>query len=134
VFVKELRCLKCGREYAPTKNLYTCKRGGKLDVLYDYDAIAGKIDKETLAKRPAGVWKYREFLPIDDPKNIACFRLVSGCVIKRAELMDCIFRPPWFTSHALLSRFWEEVTESNPSSMVRFDTEIGSSYITREKL
>jgi len=70
VFLKELRCLKCGREYAPTRDLYTCKCGGKLEVLYDYDAIAGEIDKETLAKRPAGVWKYREFLPIDDPKNI----------------------------------------------------------------
>lgn len=70
MFVKGLRCLKCGQKYAPTKGLYTCRCGGRLEVLYDYDGIAGKIDKRTLVKRPVGVWRYRELLPVDDLKNI----------------------------------------------------------------
>lgn len=71
MFVEELKCLKCGRKHAPTKGLYTCKKcGGKLEILYDYDAIAEKINKKELAKRRAGVWKYFELLPVASRKNI----------------------------------------------------------------
>ncbi|KUO40016.1 MAG: hypothetical protein AVW06_02985 [Hadesarchaea archaeon DG-33-1] len=71
MFVKELKCLKCGKKHAPTKGLYTCKKcGGKLEIFYDYDGIADKINKKELEKRPPGVWKYIEFLPITDRKNI----------------------------------------------------------------
>ena len=71
MFVEKLRCLKCGRKHAPTKGLYTCKKcGGKLEILYDYDAIAEKISKKKLAKRRAGVWKYFELLPMTSRKNI----------------------------------------------------------------
>lgn len=71
MFVKGLRCLKCGKEYALTKGLYVCKKcGGKLDIFYDYDAIGEKVSKEVLKSRPPGVWKYAEFLPISDRKYI----------------------------------------------------------------
>jgi len=71
VFVRELRCLKCGRKHEPTKGLYVCEKcGGKLEILYDYDAVADKINKKELAKRPPGVWKYAEFLPIANRKNV----------------------------------------------------------------
>ncbi|MDI6820000.1 MAG: threonine synthase [Candidatus Hodarchaeaceae archaeon] len=69
--IKMLRCLKCGRAHEPARTLYTCEKcGGKLEIVYDYDAVAEKIDKKALAKRSMGVWKYRELLPVDDPKNI----------------------------------------------------------------
>jgi threonine synthase len=71
VFVREFKCLKCGRKHRPSKGLYVCEKcGGKLEILYDYGAIADKIDKKDLAKRPPGVWRYLEFLPITDRKNI----------------------------------------------------------------
>lgn len=71
MFVEELKCLKCGKKHAPTKGLYVCKKcGGKLEVFYDYDTIVDKINKKELTKRPLGVWKYLEFLPITDRKNI----------------------------------------------------------------
>lgn len=71
MFVEGLKCLKCGKEHAPTKGLYVCKKcGGKLDIFYDYDAIGEKVSKEGLVRRPPGVWKYAEFLPITDRKNI----------------------------------------------------------------
>jgi threonine synthase len=71
MFVKVLKCLRCKREHLPEKNLYVCKKcGGKLDIIYDYDAIAKKVNKKVLAGRPSGVWKYPEFLPIADSKNI----------------------------------------------------------------
>ncbi len=71
MFVEALKCLRCGREHTPAKNLYVCKRcGGKLEIRYDYDAISRRVDKRVLAKRRPGVWKYLELLPIADRKNI----------------------------------------------------------------
>jgi threonine synthase len=71
VHVEELKCLRCGRKYAPSKNLYVCDTcGGKLEIFYDYDAIVEEIDKRELSKRPMGIWKYSKFLPITDLKNI----------------------------------------------------------------
>jgi threonine synthase len=43
---------------------------GRLDISYDYDALRGSVNMETLSKRQRGVWKYRELLPVNDPKNI----------------------------------------------------------------
>jgi threonine synthase len=67
----ELRCFRCGRRYRPSRGLYTCgKCGGKLDVIYDYEAVAAKISRIELSKRRGGVWKYFELLPLARKKNI----------------------------------------------------------------
>jgi threonine synthase len=71
VFVDSLKCLKCGHSHEPTEKVYVCKKcGGKLDVLYDYDAISRKITRKKLVTRKPGVWKYLELLPIANDKNI----------------------------------------------------------------
>lgn len=67
----ELKCLRCGRVHHPAKNLYVCTScGGKLDVIYDYQAISDVINRGELAKRKNGVWKYYELLPLMGRKNI----------------------------------------------------------------
>lgn len=67
----ELKCLRCGRVHHPAKNLYVCTScGGKLDVIYDYQAISDVINRGELAKRKNGVWKYYELLPLMSRKNI----------------------------------------------------------------
>jgi len=67
----ELRCLRCGRRHRPSRGLYTCRKcGGKLDVIYDYEAVAAKISRIELSKRKGGVWKYFELLPLARKKNI----------------------------------------------------------------
>jgi len=69
--ILELRCLRCGRRHRPSRGLYTCgKCGGKLDVIYDYEAVAAKISRIELSKRRGGVWKYFELLPLARKKNI----------------------------------------------------------------
>ncbi len=71
MFVRALKCLMCGQKYKPTEKLYVCKKcGEKLDILYDYNKIAERVTKKELERRPAGVWKYQEFLPIAKSKNI----------------------------------------------------------------
>jgi threonine synthase len=39
-------------------------------VRYDLEALAGAVDKDTVAHRSGGFWKYREFLPVQDPTNV----------------------------------------------------------------
>ncbi len=43
---------------------------GRLDIYYDYSALATKVNKKTLNLRKPGVWKYREFLPIANKEAI----------------------------------------------------------------
>ena len=46
------------------------KAGKPLLVRYDLDGIRNAISKEDLAKRPADLWRYREFLPVRKKENI----------------------------------------------------------------
>ncbi len=64
-FVRKLRCRECGYEY-PIEPLHFCEYCfGPLEVDYDYDAISGALSRETIARRPKSMWRYRELLPID---------------------------------------------------------------------
>jgi threonine synthase len=72
--VKSLRCMICGREYRPETVSYTCPTcgpEGTLDVIYDYDLIAGRLTRERLAgRRERSIWRYAELLPVmpDGPR------------------------------------------------------------------
>jgi threonine synthase len=67
-FVLGLRCRECGAEY-PQEPLHVCDQCfGPLEVRYDYRAIGARLDRDTIASRPANLWRYRELLPVDgDP-------------------------------------------------------------------
>jgi len=66
-FVTGLKCVFCGAIYS-TRIPYTCPTcgiTGMLDVQYDYPAIAKRLTRRSLAKRPDySHWRYRELLPI----------------------------------------------------------------------
>jgi len=69
-FTRHLECSLTGDIY-PADELHNLSRAGKpLLVRYDLEALAKAIDKETLARRPSGMWRYREFLPVRDVGNI----------------------------------------------------------------
>jgi len=66
-----LRCVTCGRQFAPDEVLYTCPScgplTGTLDVLYDREWLAGRFSAAVLANRSEpSLWRYREILPIRD--------------------------------------------------------------------
>ena len=71
-FITQLTCARCGKIYEPDSGAIRCanRDDGRLDISYDYDAIANVLDSELLSKRERGVWKYKELLPIIDSKNI----------------------------------------------------------------
>src|SRR5687768_14337593 len=67
-FMKSLKCRECGREYRLTAT-HVCEFDfGPLEVVYDYDRIGSALSRETIAKRPETMWRYRELLPVaQDP-------------------------------------------------------------------
>ncbi len=66
--VKHLKCLICGKEYAPDEVAYVCPDHGNdgiLDVRYDYKLIGARISRESLAANPdTTVWRYKPLLPV----------------------------------------------------------------------
>ncbi len=68
LFVKYLRCSRCGREYSLVEKPVMCVKGdlGRLDIYYDYEAIEENVDKDVLVKRVFNMWRYMEFLPLPD--------------------------------------------------------------------
>lgn len=76
-FVMGLRCIDCGKEFAPEDGPTVCdecsQKGlfyGILDPVYDYAGIHKRVTREVLERRVSGFWKYFEFLPLDDTKHI----------------------------------------------------------------
>ncbi|MGH2799678.1 MAG: hypothetical protein ACRDM0_18890, partial [Thermoleophilaceae bacterium] len=77
-----LRCRHCGAD-APTAPLFVCSRCfGPLTATYDYARISAHLTRETVALRPATIWRYAELLPVEQPATdglaVGCSPLVAA--------------------------------------------------------
>ncbi len=71
MFAIQLRCEECAHTFPMNRPVNTCPDcGGLLDTEYDLDAIRRAFDLERALHRPATVWRWREFLPVADERNI----------------------------------------------------------------
>ena len=74
--VTGLRCRECGQDY-PVAPVHVCELCfGPLEVEYDYALIRRSLSRQTIAARPASLWRYQELLPLSRPPTIG---LYSGC-------------------------------------------------------
>jgi len=63
-FVTALRCRECGRRY-PLDPIHACEFCfGPLEVTYDYEAIAKVVTRESIARGPLSIWRYKDLLPV----------------------------------------------------------------------
>jgi threonine synthase len=68
-FVAGLTCHLCGATYPP-EALWVCSDClGPLEVSYDYAAVRGAISRSVIESRPRNLWRYRELLPVEEPKT-----------------------------------------------------------------
>ncbi len=68
-FVSGLTCHLCGASYPP-EALWVCSEClGPLEVTYDYPAIRGVMSRSLIESRPRSLWRYRELLPVEEPKT-----------------------------------------------------------------
>src|SRR5947208_2865161 len=66
-FVEGLRCRECARSY-PAEALHVCEYCfGPLEVVYDYEAIAASMSRESVAAGPRSIWRYADLLPATEP-------------------------------------------------------------------
>jgi threonine synthase len=68
-FVAGLRCHLCGASYPPKASWVCSDCLGPLEVAYDYAAIRGAVTREVIESRPRSLWRYLEFLPVEEPKT-----------------------------------------------------------------
>jgi len=60
-----LTCRECGKHYDALP-IHVCEFCfGPLEVSYDYDAIAKRINRKLIESRPTNMWRYRELLPVE---------------------------------------------------------------------
>jgi threonine synthase len=61
-----MKCISCGEEYDVNEIIYTCKKcDSTLEVVYNPD-----ISKDIFNCRKSTMWKYKEFLPVDESKIV----------------------------------------------------------------
>ena len=61
-----IKCISCGEEYDVNEIIYTCKKcDSTLEVVYNPD-----ISKDIFNCRKSTMWKYKEFLPVDESKIV----------------------------------------------------------------
>jgi threonine synthase len=74
-YIAGLRCKECGAIY-PAEPRTVCEGDfGPLEVAYDYDAMRGKVTRESIEAGPRSLWRYRDLLPIEGPPRVG---LASG--------------------------------------------------------
>ena len=85
-FVTHLECGLTGKHY-PADQVHNLSEAGRpLLVKYDLDGIKKSVTKGDLARRPAGLWKYREFLPVKKAENIVSLGEVETPLIRLPNL------------------------------------------------
>ncbi len=80
-FVTHLECSMTGERSEPDRVHGLSAAGKPFLVRYDLEALAGAIDKETLARRSGGFWRYREFLPVRKAENVVSLGEVTTPLI-----------------------------------------------------
>jgi threonine synthase len=66
-YIDKLICSKCGTAYEPEVNPVLCKKRdlGRLDIVYDYNAISDEFTLASLRTRNVrDIWRYAELLPV----------------------------------------------------------------------
>ena len=83
MYATSLHCFYCGADFPLTHrdSCTNCATVGQesalsetLGVQYDLAAIKRQLDRDELVRRAAGLWRYRELLPVVDP----AFRIDLG--------------------------------------------------------
>jgi threonine synthase len=65
--VSMIRCRVCEAEYEPVAAGICERCFGPLEPVYDWDALAGSVSRESIAAGPPSLWRYAPLLPVEPP-------------------------------------------------------------------
>ncbi len=64
-YVLGLKCKECGHR-VPVSPVHVCEQCfGPYEVEYDYDAMKGKVTRESITRGPNSLWRYKDLLPVE---------------------------------------------------------------------
>jgi threonine synthase len=66
MFMTHLECSLTGKRHEADRLQNLSRAGKPLLARYDLDEVAKRLTREELARRPAGMWKWRELLPLPE--------------------------------------------------------------------
>jgi threonine synthase len=70
-YLSHLECSHCGRDYDADQLIRICHDCGlPLLARYDLDRAKTEIDRDEIAARPGGLWRFAEVLPVRDPRFV----------------------------------------------------------------
>ena len=69
-YLIDLQCPECGETFsAETVQTYCHNCNAPLLARYDLRRASAELDRDALTRRPRGMWRWRELLPVRDPVN-----------------------------------------------------------------
>jgi threonine synthase len=77
---------------------------GPLDPVYDWDALAAVVTRESIAAGPASIWRYAALLPVDPPEDP---RLAPG--------LTPLVRADRLAAELGLQELWLKLDAANPT-------------------
>ena len=95
-------CLGCRAAYPPDQDLLLCPAcHDLLEARYDLARFGREMDRDAIARRPAGVWRWTELLPVLDPARTVTLG-EGGTPFLRSERLAraCGVRELWLKSDA----------------------------------
>ncbi len=90
-FIKYLKCARCGRKYSYDDKPIMCANNdlGRLDIVYDYEALKEFYTKEYVSSKPLiNQWKYFDLLPPTKEENIVSLGEGATPLIKSRRLAE----------------------------------------------
>ena len=101
---QSLRCRSCATEYA-LEDIGTCPECfAPLDPVYDWDALAATVSRESIAAGPASIWRYAALLPVEPPEEP---RLAPG--------LTPLVQAPRLAEELGLRELWLKLDTANPT-------------------
>jgi threonine synthase len=101
---QSLRCRSCATEYA-LEDIGTCPQCfAPLDPVYDWDALAATVSRESIAAGPASIWRYAALLPVEKPEDV---RLAPG--------FTPLVQAPRLAEKLGLRELWLKLDTANPT-------------------
>jgi threonine synthase len=114
-----LKCTICGEEYGVDEVNYVCPRHGDegiLDVVFDYDLIAERVDPGKLADdRTRSMWRYMPLLPLDP--EIAQ-HLAHGSALSSVGWTP-LYPAPCLAGHLGLNHLWVKDEARQPTASLK---------------
>jgi len=86
-YLTHLVCSHCRQEYSADQLIRTCTRcDHPLLACYDLAKARAELDRDEVSQRPSDLWRFRELLPVRDPRYIVTLGEGGKPVLKLNQL------------------------------------------------